>query len=59
MDFPVTATQYAEKMNGVAIAAWIITLLIFITGFQRLKDIVAFVLMKWYEFFIQRNAISL
>ena len=54
-----SAAEYIDKFKYGEFAVWLITILLVITGFQRIKEIVAFVLMKLYEFFIQRTAISL
>lgn len=51
--------QYSEKAKFSAWAAWLITLLLLITGFQRIKEVVAYVLMKLYEFFVKRNAVKI
>jgi hypothetical protein len=38
------------------IAIWVIVGLIVLSEFHHIKDLLVFVLMKLYEFFIQRNA---
>ncbi len=53
------AHLYADKIKFTAFAAWLIAVLLVIAGLNRLKEIIAWVLIKLYEFFIQRNAMKL
>ncbi|MBS1633252.1 MAG: hypothetical protein JST10_11845 [Bacteroidetes bacterium] len=39
--------------------AWLVTFLILTAGFQRVKEIIEYILLKLYEFIIQRNAINI
>ena len=55
----ISATEFADVSKVGAFAAWLITVLFIATGFQRIKEVIAFVLMKLYEFFIQKNAVKL
>ncbi|MBS1919353.1 MAG: hypothetical protein JST17_03770 [Bacteroidetes bacterium] len=54
-----TIQSYHETIQHGAIAVWLMTMLLFATGFQRIKEIIAFLLMKLYELFIQRNALKI
>jgi len=47
--------DYLDKFKFTTLAGWLITLLIAIVGFNFIKEIVAFVLTKLYEFFIQHT----
>jgi hypothetical protein len=53
------AHLYADKIKFTAFAVWLITALLVIAGLNRLKEILAWLLIKMYEFFIQRNALKL
>jgi hypothetical protein len=53
------AHLYADKVKFTAFAVWLITVMLVIAGLSRLKEIIAWVLIKLYEFFIQRNAMKL
>ena len=55
----ISATEFVNVSKVGAFAAWVITILLVATGFQRIKEVIAFVLMKLYEFFIQKNAVKL
>jgi hypothetical protein len=54
-----SSAEFANNLRVSVFAGWLITGLLVITGFQRIKEIIAFVLLKLYEFFIQKNALSL
>jgi len=41
---------------GSDIAVWVAALIIVLLEFQNIKNFLAFILMKFYEFFIQHNA---
>jgi hypothetical protein len=53
------ATMYADNLKLGAWAAWLVTVLLLVAGIQRIKKTVLFILMKLYEFFIQRNVLKL
>jgi hypothetical protein len=53
------AAFYIEKMGSGAFAAWMVTALLLALGWNYIKQIIAFVLMKLYEFFIRENAMKL
>jgi hypothetical protein len=53
------AMIFADKVKTIGFAAWFVTAILVLSGFQLLKDLFAFILMKLYEFFIQRNALEL
>ncbi|HWC53905.1 MAG TPA: hypothetical protein VG676_10005 [Chitinophagaceae bacterium] len=59
MKSSTTIQPYNETMRFGALAAWMVTILLLATGFQRIKDVVAYVMLKLYEFFIQRNAVKI
>jgi hypothetical protein len=52
MKSSTTIQPYNETMRFGALAAWMVTILLLATGFQRIKDVVAYVMLKLYEFFI-------
>jgi len=47
--------DYLDKFKFITLAGWLITLLVAVAGFNFIKDIVALVLTKLYEFFIQHT----
>lgn len=47
------ATEYTEKKKFTTLAGWLITLLVLLFGYNYIKDIISFVLIKLYEFFIE------
>jgi hypothetical protein len=51
--------NYIDKLKTPEIAAWLVTLLLLITGFRFIKKVIAFILMTLHEFFIQRNVLKL
>ena len=55
----MSSIEFVDLSRLAAFAAWMITAMLVVTGFQRIKEIVAFILLKLYEFFIQKNAMSL
>jgi hypothetical protein len=59
MKSSTTIQPYNETMRFGELAAWMVTILLLATGFQRIKDVVAYVMLKLYEFFIQRNAVKI
>jgi hypothetical protein len=48
-------TEYTEKKKFISLAGWLITLLALVFGYNYIKDIISFVLIKLYEFFIQNT----
>jgi len=46
---------YFAKINS-DVAIWLIVLTIVIMEFHHLRDLLVFLLMKLYDFFIQHNA---
>ena len=59
MDNLVSATEISNHLRVGAFAAWLVTVLLAVAGIQRIKEIIAFVLMKLYEFFIQQYSVKL
>jgi len=62
---PGNFTWKKDRMNiinayigkfGSDIAVWVAALIIVLLEFQNIKNFLAFILMKFYEFFIQHNA---
>ena len=53
------SSEFVENLRIGAFVAWLITILLAAAGFQRIKEIVAFILTKLYEFLIQKNAVKL
>lgn len=48
---------YNGHYNYTEFAVWVATILLVVFGFQFAKDLLSFILMKLYEFFIQHNSI--
>jgi hypothetical protein len=48
---------YNGHYNYTEFVIWVATILLVAFGFQYVKDLLSFVLMKLYEFFIQHNSI--
>lgn len=53
------STEYTEKKKFTAMAGWLITLLALLFGYNYIKDIISFVLIKLYEFFIQNTPLRI
>ena len=50
---------FGDNVRTGALVVLLIIVLAVVTGFQRIKKIVAYLLMALYEFFIQKNAVKL
>ncbi len=50
-----TLLSYIDKLRFTTTAAWFAAILVAILGFRFLKEIIAYILVKLYEFFIQHN----
>jgi hypothetical protein len=50
---------HIDKLNPDTTAAWLIVLVIALLEFHHIKDLMVFLFMKLYQFFIQRNAMNL
>ncbi len=48
-------THYIDKFRFGFIIAGLIVILMLLVCFRHIKDAVVYVLMKFYEFFIQHN----
>lgn len=55
----IITQPYSEEMPFGVLAVWFATILLLATGFHRIREKIEYVLMKLYEFFIQRNALKL
>lgn len=52
-----TVPDHIDRLGFSAFAAWLIIGLIFVTGYSYLKDFIGFILMKFYELFIESKTI--
>ena len=50
-----TVSDHMSNKRIEVVIAWLIIGLIFVTGYGYLKDFIAFVLLKLYEFFIENK----
>jgi hypothetical protein len=47
-----TVAEYIDKLEFPAFAAWLLTVFLLLFAGRFLKDVIAYVLMTLYEFFI-------
>jgi hypothetical protein len=52
MNLPLPNT---EKLKFITMAAWFVIMLVVIICFRHIKALLVYLLVKLYEFFIQRN----
>jgi len=50
---------HIEKMKFTALAAWFVLVLLLVTGYRFIIDIVVFVLTRLYEIFIQNQPVKI
>ncbi|MDE3236283.1 MAG: hypothetical protein KGO81_10040 [Bacteroidota bacterium] len=46
---------YLDKAKSTLLLGWLISVVLIILGYRVIRDIIVFILMKIYEFFIQQN----
>ncbi|MEO7313917.1 MAG: hypothetical protein ABIW47_01940 [Ginsengibacter sp.] len=51
--------NYITKEKFTAVAGWLITALVLSLGYKYIEGIIAFVLEKMYEFFIQNATLKI
>jgi uncharacterized membrane protein len=44
--------DYIDQISFVNLSAWFITALLIVSGYKYLKNVLAFIVMKFYELFI-------
>ncbi|OQY95553.1 MAG: hypothetical protein B6D37_05115 [Sphingobacteriales bacterium UTBCD1] len=59
MEVKYNISRFNERSKLAAWAAWLVTLFLAVTGFQRIREVIVYVMMKVYEFFIQRNTVNI
>jgi hypothetical protein len=53
-----TLTVYIDKLKGIALLSWFITIVLVTMGFYFIKKGISFLLRKMHEFLIQGNALG-